>query len=86
MFRAKKIDVVKKGWILREDYERFTKTANSPKTIGEEARHGKESGDPPPNPMLLAEAQNFILSFIWKYISAKGDSHLLKKPPPEGRP
>lgn len=71
MFKAQKIDVVKKGWISHGKYSLFTQTANSFNAIGIEARHIIEYTNPPKKPMPLAEAQNIILNIIQKYISER---------------
>jgi acetyltransferase-like isoleucine patch superfamily enzyme len=68
MLKGAKIDVVKNEWISQKDYKNFTHTANSPKVLGEEARHGYQSSDPPKDPMPLAMAQHLISVIIWNYI------------------
>jgi hypothetical protein len=44
------------GWVTRTEAERFTRTANSPTALSDEARHGQERTQPPPNPMTFEEA------------------------------
>jgi len=43
-----------RGWISRADANLFTHTANSYSTLRSDARHGKDRGDPPAQPMLRA--------------------------------
>lgn len=68
IFEGAKIDIVKKGWITKNNYKKFTHTANSPLVLGEEARHGNQSGEPPKDPMPLNMAQTLISGVIWNYI------------------
>jgi hypothetical protein len=50
--------IVARGWATRKQLERFTRTANSFAVAGDTARHGKPKGDPPADPMSLADAEN----------------------------
>ena len=68
MFKGESIDIVEKGWITKKNYRNFMHTANSPVILGEESRHGKQSGEPPNDPMPLSMAQILISSIIWNYI------------------
>src|SRR5213082_3135569 len=45
-----------RGWITREQTSLFSWTANSPQAVGEQARHGRQRNDPPPEPMSEDEA------------------------------
>jgi hypothetical protein len=69
MFKGAKIDIIKKGWITKENYKKITHTANSPAIIGEESRHGYQSGEPPKNPIVLNIAKTLVSSIIWNYIN-----------------
>jgi hypothetical protein len=57
------------GWATRAAVERFTRTANSPSVLGEEARHGHESVQPPANPMNFAEAQELVVGLVRRWLS-----------------
>jgi len=48
------------GWVSRADEKRFTRTANSRRAIGHEARHGDDRVHPPKQPMKFAEARKFV--------------------------
>jgi hypothetical protein len=69
MLEGEKINIVKKGWITEKNYKRIKHTANSPEIIGEESRHGNQSGKPPKEPMPLNMAQALISGIIWNYIN-----------------
>jgi hypothetical protein len=69
MFEGGKINIVKKGWITEKNLKKMKHTANCPESIGEEARHGTQSGKPPKDPMPLNMAQALISGVIWNYIN-----------------
>jgi len=55
-------------WVSNSVLTRFTRTCQSPKVLGVEARHGVEVGSPPSNPMRLSEAKRLIADLICKWI------------------
>ena len=63
--------LVDKGWITQTTIKRFTRTANSPSVSGDDARHGTESTDPPPNPMLFSKARSVIDTLLIKWLTYK---------------
>jgi hypothetical protein len=69
--------IVGKGWAAKKSINRFKQTANSPKTIGDLARHGKESTDPPKRPMKLSEAEALIEQILLKWLDAKQNTLLI---------
>lgn len=59
------------GWASRTEVERFKRTANSPAVLGEEARHGRETTDPPPNPMSRPDATALVVGLARRWIADK---------------
>jgi hypothetical protein len=59
------------GWIGRHEANLFTWTANSPAVVGEQARHGHQRNDPPPNPMREAEAHRLIRVLVVRWLDSK---------------
>lgn len=58
-------------WVNKTDLRRFKQSACSPSVGGDEARHGRESQEPPPNPMTLPEAEAFVLHLLAAWIEWK---------------
>ncbi|TAJ20625.1 MAG: hypothetical protein EPO47_11190 [Rugosibacter sp.] len=52
------------GWIGRAESKLFTRTANSYTALGKAARHGKDRGDPPTNPMHQRDAVRLMRSLV----------------------
>lgn len=50
----------KRGWAHPRDIRNFKHTAGSPHAVGELARHGKEVGEPPTNPMTIDDAVELV--------------------------
>ena len=67
IFEDMNIDVVKNKWISKDEKRLLKQTANSPMAIGNEARHGKQSGKPPPEPMSLNMAQILVKKIVSYY-------------------
>lgn len=57
-------NIIKKGWATKKTKDRFTRTAQSRKVLGDEARHAIDKQDPPKNPMPLDEARAFVKSVM----------------------
>lgn len=70
LFEAHHINIVNRKWITETALGSLKHTANSPGAIGNEARHGSQSGDPPSNPMPLNRAQSLVDSVIRQYINS----------------
>jgi hypothetical protein len=68
LIESANIDVVKKGWISKDNYRLFKHTANSFKAVGLDARHGKDEQEPPLKPMSIITARNLVKILIIKYI------------------
>jgi hypothetical protein len=60
-----------RGWATMKSIERFKRTANSCKAVGDEARHGTEGTDPPKDPMSLSEARSFIEQILHNWLREK---------------
>ena len=65
-------ELKKKGWVPVDKLELFSRTANSPAAVGDAARHGRQSGEPPKEPMQLHEAQELIKGLVRKWMDKKG--------------
>ena len=63
--------VVKLRVASKSRIRRFKRTANSVAVLGDEARHGKESTNPPSNPMSIKEALVLIRELSSAWISTK---------------
>ena len=63
--------LVSKGWARKASIKLFKHTSNSPGAIGDDARHGKESSQPPQKPMFLHEARNLVESLISQWLKSK---------------
>ncbi len=61
-------------WSTKGHMRLFKRTANSPGVIGDEARHGKESTEPPRDPMSLSEARALIETLLHHWLRSKGAS------------
>lgn len=63
--------IVKSGWATNNEVTRFTRTANSVAVSGDQARHGKETTDPPSNAMFLGQARELINRILIFWITTK---------------
>lgn len=63
--------IVKNGWATEASLGRFKHTANSPASIGDEARHGKETTAPPTKPMNFSEARSLVENIIHNWLNSK---------------
>ena len=63
--------IVSEGWATKKTIKRFKHTANSPGAIGDSARHGKESSDPPADPMDLGEAVSLVKVILHNWLRSK---------------
>lgn len=59
--------------------ELFTRTANSRRAIGGEARHGHNRFNPPKNPIPHKEAHDLVLSLVRRWLAEQAPP----KPPHE---
>ncbi len=62
------VEPIKLGCITKKEINRFKHTANHPKAIGNDARHGYMKSKPPENPMKLEEAKRLIKDLIKRWI------------------
>lgn len=63
--------IAREGWATKNSIKRFKHTANSPGAIGDSARHGKESTNPPSDPMSIGEAVSFVDSILHNWLRSK---------------
>lgn len=61
-------------WVSRKKLRSFTHTANSVDAVGDEARHGRRTSDPPKNPMELNPARKLVDELLEKWIRWKLES------------
>lgn len=69
-----KSEIVSSKWTSGRKISRFKRTANSVEAVGDHARHGCETDEPPTNPMTLSEAKRFIDSLIKSWVASKTPS------------
>lgn len=69
-----KHNIESKGWATKKAITLFKHTANSIDVIGDESRHGKKIGEPPPNPMPLSEAKSLIETILHNWFRSKKDN------------
>lgn len=62
--------LVVNGWTTDEEVERFRKTANTRSAVGDAARHAKLGVPPPPNPMALEEADEYVRGLLRRWVNA----------------
>ena len=63
--------ITEKRWASRNQIDRFTGTADSWDVLGENARHGVQRRDPPPNPMGLEEARSLVRTIVVLWLGSK---------------
>lgn len=62
----------RQSWCSAEDLRRFRHSANSVQVGGDQSRHGREPGEPPKNPMTLAEAEAYAKYIVQAWLTSKG--------------
>jgi len=65
------------GWVSKAQASLFTQTANSYSTLGLDARHGKDRGNPPVSPMKHPDAETMVRDLVrhWlEYLAAADHS------------
>ena len=62
----------RRGWGTEQDRNRFKHSANSVAVAGDFARHGKELGQLPKQPMSLEDADAYLKSLLQSWLSSKG--------------
>jgi len=50
---------------------RFKRSANHPAVAGDAARHGHSEEEPPPRPMMLSEAENWLRGLVSQWLELK---------------
>ena len=59
------------GWVTKAAVRLFTRTANSRRAIGGEARHGHDRIDPPKKPLPRNEAHDLVLGLVRRWLAEK---------------
>ena len=63
--------ITQEGWATETAIRRFKHTGNSVGAIGDEARHGIETTQPPKNPMTFSEAKSLIETIVHNWLRSK---------------
>lgn len=66
-----KTQIIKRGWATSNKITLFKRTANSVTAAGDDARHGKETEQPPPTPMQLFQANELIERMLKEWLRTK---------------
>lgn len=66
-----KHQIIKNGWSVKSDINRFTQTAQSRAALGDSARHASKKYIPPAQPMTLMEARVLIKTILSRWVSSK---------------
>jgi hypothetical protein len=59
------------GWLTDQQRRRFQHTANSVGAVGDDARHGRETTQPPRDPLPLSEAKAMVKGILRSWLSEK---------------
>jgi hypothetical protein len=65
-------EMYERGWISKADANLFTRTANSYSALRSTGRHGKDTGDPPRNPMEHAAAVSLVRALVLAWLKFVG--------------
>lgn len=57
------------GWVTKPALKLFTRTANSRRAIGAEARHGHNRFKPPKNPLPHKKAHDLVLGLVRRWLA-----------------
>lgn len=63
--------IIKQGWLTEKTYSRFTLTAQSSESIGDDARHASQKYKPHKEPMTITEAKLTIRQLVQKWIDSE---------------
>ena len=63
--------IINSGWATKSELQRFKHTANSAAAVGDDARHGKESTQPPAKPLTIDEGRALIDNILRRWLEAK---------------
>ena len=66
-----KHQIIKNGWAVNSDINRFTQTVQSEAAIGDSARHTSKKYKPPAQPTTLLEARELIKTILSRWVSSK---------------
>jgi hypothetical protein len=62
--------LVARGWTSESDMDRFRKTANTYAAVGDAARHAMLAVAPPPNPMGLEQAEEYVRAILTRWVDS----------------
>lgn len=63
-----------RGWVSKDEINRFTQTANSTAALGDDARHSNYKVPAPAEPMSLDEARTLIRKLLTKWSQSVGST------------
>ncbi len=66
-----KARIASNGWATKSEIDLFVETSCNPKAVGDAARHGVADRPPPPDPMVLPDAQALIRRIVAGWLSTK---------------
>jgi len=66
-----KHQIIKNGWSVNSDINRFKQTAQSRAALGDSARHASKKYKPPAQPTTLLEARAMIKTILSRWVSSK---------------
>jgi len=66
-----KHQIIKNGWSVNSDINRFKQTAQSRAALGDSARHASKKYKPPAQPTTLLEARALIKAILSRWVSSK---------------
>ena len=62
--------LVTNGWTSDADIDRFRETANTYSAVGDDARHAVLGKAPPPNPMTLEGAEDYVRGLLSRWVDS----------------
>ncbi|MGD0408872.1 MAG: hypothetical protein ABSB34_07780 [Candidatus Limnocylindrales bacterium] len=62
--------LVARGWTSEPDIDRFRKTANTYAAVGDAARHAILAAAPPPNPIGLEQAEDYVRAILTRWVDS----------------
>lgn len=68
-----KKNMIERGWVSSNKISLFKRTANSMAVTGIDSRHGPSKENPPPKPMKIEEARDWIGKLLAEWLKKKQD-------------
>jgi len=61
-------EIIRRRWTSKTDLQRFKRTANSQKAVGDAARHGRDPHPAPAEPMPITEARSLLDGLLRRWL------------------